>query len=249
VLLLDVDPESLRFEDDAVVFSSATGPASRCVAAPDIEHLFDYPAVTRASTPLPGTLIFSARTGSHHLSALAGAHPHLRPGPYSVRFVSAWKQRGGIVKSLRLYVLSPTSDRLICAEHVSDADDVRREPQTSNATTSRRSTKADGRVILRSRCRIPFQVLDRKHVRAEHGSQTEVDIADAPPRVEKTGNTSSSRRPDGSARSIRPFGSPPGQSLSRCFPRTRARRQGLATCCFVLLRHLLEAQNRPHSAR
>jgi hypothetical protein len=43
VLLLEVDPESLRFEDDAVVFSSATGPASRCVAAPGIEHLFDYP--------------------------------------------------------------------------------------------------------------------------------------------------------------------------------------------------------------
>jgi hypothetical protein len=34
VLLLDVDPQSLHFEDDAVVFSSPTLVVSRRVAAP-----------------------------------------------------------------------------------------------------------------------------------------------------------------------------------------------------------------------
>jgi hypothetical protein len=41
VLLLDVDPQSLHFEDDAVVFSSHHG--SRSVAAPECLHSYLLP--------------------------------------------------------------------------------------------------------------------------------------------------------------------------------------------------------------
>jgi hypothetical protein len=42
VLLLEVDPESLRFEDDAVVFSSPPGCAPS-VAAPECLHSYLLP--------------------------------------------------------------------------------------------------------------------------------------------------------------------------------------------------------------
>jgi hypothetical protein len=56
VLLLDVDPQSLRFEDDAVVFSSPPAWCTQRGGAPDACTATCFSCCGPGSTPLPGTL-------------------------------------------------------------------------------------------------------------------------------------------------------------------------------------------------